>query len=214
MFDLLNNLIANFIPVSNNQIDTLYHTKKRRIIQSVSSLLLLVLIAGNLSFANKVRGQNNSQELAVEIIKLTNQERAKNNLAPLAPNAQLLKAALAKADKIFAEQYFSHNSLDGIKFSTWVKEEDYRYLIIGENLALGFDNPEAVIKAWMDSPDHRANILNPRFKDIGLAVMESDFNGEKTKVIVQYFGATANTTLSENLFTGSGFLTEGFIATA
>jgi uncharacterized protein YkwD len=210
MFDSYNNLTL----ASTNSVDTLYHTKKRRIIQSVSGLVLLVLIAGNLSFANKVRGQNNSQELAVEIIKLTNQERAKNNLAPLAPNAQLLKAALAKADKIFAEQYFSHNSLDGIKFSTWVKEEDYRYLIIGENLALGFDNPKVVIKAWMDSPDHRANILNPRFRDIGLVVMESDFNGEKTKVIVQYFGATANTTLSENLYTGSGFLTEGFIATA
>jgi len=210
MFDSYN----NSLPSTTLTVDTLYHTKKRRIIQSISGLLLVMLIVGNISFANKVKGQNNSQELAVEIINLTNQERAKNNLPPLTPNAQLLKAALAKADKIFAEQYFSHNSLDGVKFSTWVKEEDYRYLIVGENLALGFDKPEAVLEAWMKSENHRANILNPRFRDIGLAVMESDFNGEKTKVIVQYFGATANTTLSENLYTGSSFLTEGFIATA
>jgi len=210
MFDSYNNPELQ----QTDSVDTLYHTKKYRIIQSISGLLLVVLIVSNLSFANKVRGQNNSQGLAVEIINLTNQERAKNNLAPLAPNAQLLKAAQAKADKIFAEQYFSHNSLDGIKFSAWVREENYRYLIVGENLALGFDNPEAVIKAWMESPDHRANILNPRFKDIGLVVMENNFNGKKTKVIVQYFGATANTVLSENLYTGSGFLTEGFIATA
>ncbi|PIT90488.1 MAG: hypothetical protein COU22_01840, partial [Candidatus Komeilibacteria bacterium CG10_big_fil_rev_8_21_14_0_10_41_13] len=134
------------------------------------------------------------------LIDLTNQERIKFGLQPLKASSVLNQAATNKAEDILNKQYFSHNSPDGKKFSQWVKDEGYsNYQIIGENLAMGFSSEEAVIKAWMNSQGHKDNILNPKYKDIGLAVIKGRLEGKNTYVIVQYFGATSNIIISENL---------------
>jgi len=134
---------------------------------------------------------------AKDLIILTNQERLKHNLSPLFPNDDLAKAALDKANDLLAKQYFSHNSPDGKKFSAWIKDTGYDYMIVGENLAMGFGSKEAMIKAWMDSDKHRQNILNGRYKEIGLAVLRGVFKGQETKMVVQIFGATTGNRLSE-----------------
>lgn len=146
-----------------------------------------------------LKGQANSAISAKAIINLTNQARVENNLPTLKVNYLLTKAAENKAQAIIKNQFFAHNQPDGKKFSEWVKEEDYHYLIVGENLAMGFGSNEAIINAWMQSPMHRENILKQEYQDIGLAVVKAKMNNEETYIIVQYFGKTDNSTLSENL---------------
>jgi uncharacterized protein YkwD len=77
--------------------------------------------------------------------------------------------------------YYSHTRPDGTKFSTAFKEKGINYTVCGENIAYGknmFKTPEEVFQAWMDSPSHRENILNPDFEcaAFGLSILkvESD----------------------------------------
>jgi uncharacterized protein YkwD len=160
----------------------------------------LLSIIFMLFFAPSIQGKSAKAELnAAELINLTNQVRVENHLQSLSPNPLLTKAAHTKANDLFKNQYFSHNSPEGKKFSDWVKETDYNYIIVGENLATGFSSGEAVMAAWLGSDKHRENILQPRYREIGLAVVKGKFEGTETYMIVQYFGATDNLVLSENL---------------
>lgn len=134
-----------------------------------------------------------------KIIELTNQERARADLKQLIVNPQLEKAAQAKAQAIIQSQKFDHE-IDGRKFSSWIKEASYKYSIVGENLAIDFITSEGVLKAWLQSPNHRENIFNNEYREIGLAAIEGEFQGQNTIVIVQIFGAPAEEkiNLSEN----------------
>ena len=134
-----------------------------------------------------------------DLIYLTNEVRDVKGLNPLTINKRLSNAATNKAKHLIQYKYFSHNSPDGKQFSEWIVESDYRFKIIGENLAIGFDTNKQVMKAWMDSPTHRENILNEKYKEIGIVVMQGDINGEIETVIVQIFGAQPILKLSENL---------------
>lgn len=136
---------------------------------------------------------------AFELINLTNQERTSRQLAVLSVSPLLNKAAEKKLADLFKHQYFSHNSPDGTKFSAWVKDTGYSYTIVGENLAMGFGTDEQIIKAWMESPKHRENILKERYKEIGMAIAKGKLNGEYVTMVVQYFGATNVYSLSELL---------------
>lgn len=166
----------------------------------LTSLLIgAISLAYVLFFVPSIYGQSDSKINTEELIYLTNQERSQFNLSSLSVNPLLTKAALYKAKDLLKNNYFNHNSPEGKKFSQWVKETDYQYTIVGENLAMGFSSSPAVIKAWMASDKHRENILHPKYKDIGLAVLKGKLEGITTYVIVQYFGATENLVLSELL---------------
>ncbi|MFA6304972.1 MAG: CAP domain-containing protein [Patescibacteria group bacterium] len=136
-----------------------------------------------------------------ELILLTNKQRVLQGLPELSINISLNKAAKQKAGNIFKWQKFSHD-LPNEKFSAPVKAVGYEYSITGENLAEGFANSEAIIKAWMASAGHRNNILNPKYKEIGMAIKRDKLDGKTTYVVVQYFGAQATLplVLSENFF--------------
>lgn len=172
-------------------------------IKTVVILILLLSISSVLFFVTPtpIFGQNQTTITSDDLINLTNQERAVFKMAPLYSNFQLTLAAKNKADDLIKKDYFSHNSPDGKKFSQWVKEVDYQYAIVGENLAMGFSSAEAVLAAWMKSEKHRQNILNPKYNQIGIYVRRGKLEGENTYVIVQYFGAPYPPVmiLSENL---------------
>jgi len=123
------------------------------------------------------------------IINWTNEQRTKNNLPPLKENKMLDASAKLKVDDMFKNQYFEHVSPSGVGVDGLAKEVGYEYILIGENLALGnFQNSEKVVEAWMNSPGHRANILNNKYQEIGVAVLEGDYNGKKVWMAVQHFG--------------------------
>lgn len=123
------------------------------------------------------------------VIALTNIERAQNNAKPLSENAKLDASAETKVDDMFSKQYFAHESPTGVGPGDIASSSGYAYVLIGENLALGnFGGDQALINAWMASPGHRANILNIRFTDIGVAVKEGKYQGKETWLAVQEFG--------------------------
>jgi uncharacterized protein YkwD len=138
---------------------------------------------------------------AAALTTLTNQVREIKSLAPLISNDKLLAAAEAKADDLIAKGYFSHTSPSGKEFFTWIEETDYQYQIIGENLAVGFSNNKEVIKAWLDSPAHRDNILNEKYREIGIVVKQGIFDDQEQTLVVQIFGSPYKLRLSE-LFSG------------
>ena len=155
-------------------------------------------ISYTLFFISPILGQATGPINAVAIINLTNRERAGINLPPLIENQELSQAAYQKALAILENDKFSHEPDNSHKFSYWIPA-DYHYLKVGENLAMGFGTPEQIVKAWMDSQKHKDNILDPKYKEIGVAVVYGKLENEKTYLVVQYFGVTANPLISENL---------------
>ncbi len=122
------------------------------------------------------------------IIYYTNIEREKVGLQPLVKSVKLNKSAALKTDDMFTHQYFEHTSLDGKTAADLVKSVDYKYQIVGENLALGvFDTDKALVQAWMNSPAHKANILNPKYTEMGAAVGIGDYKGQRQWMAVQHF---------------------------
>lgn len=124
------------------------------------------------------------------VIEYTNIERAQNGgLGSLAENSTLDRVAQMKVDDMFAKQYFEHVSPSGVGQADLARTAGYAYVIVGENLALGdFDGDHGVVTAWMNSPGHRANILNPHYKEIGVAVGKGMYEGRETWLAVQSFG--------------------------
>lgn len=123
------------------------------------------------------------------IISETNLQREVDGLDPLSENEILSAAAKAKADDMFKNQYFEHVSPSGVEPASLVKSFGYDYIVTGENLILGnFASEKELVQSWMDSPGHRANILNNRYKEIGVAVVAGKFNGESVWIAVQEFG--------------------------
>jgi uncharacterized protein YkwD len=99
-----------------------------------------------------------------------NQLRRQAGAAPLVLNSQLTAAAAGHANDMAVKKYFSHTSKDGRSPGQRITATGYRYSTYGENIAWGYADWNAAITAWMQSQGHRANILNARFKHIGLGV--------------------------------------------
>ncbi|MFN7088262.1 MAG: CAP domain-containing protein [Candidatus Paceibacteria bacterium] len=123
------------------------------------------------------------------IIEWTNVQRIENGLSALSWNPELDTAASLKVQNMLDRQYFSHVSPDGLGPDYWVQKAGYEYIVIGENLALGnFKDDKELVGAWMQSEGHRTNILNPKFREIGVAVKKGIFEGKQTWLAVQIFG--------------------------
>lgn len=110
-----------------------------------------------------------------ELLELVNKERAKKSLSPLTLNKSLNKLATLKANDMAQNKYFDHNSKKlGTPFQM-MKKEKIKYRTAGENIARGQKNPEEVMVSWMNSKGHRANILNPKFQEMGIGLDEYGF---------------------------------------
>lgn len=126
-----------------------------------------------------------------EVVRLTNEKRAASGLAPLTLNQTLSSAAYTKGRDMIDRDYWAHIAPDGTQPWKFFNDFGYRYKYAGENLARDFSSANAAVEAWMGSPTHRENILNPKYKEIGIGVVEGDLAGVDSTVIVQFFGATA-----------------------
>lgn len=123
-----------------------------------------------------------------KIIELTNSERSSAGLKNLTNNQLLTQAAYLKGQAIFETQTFQHK-IGEKKFSSWIRSTGYNYNLVGENLAIDFMTSEGVLDAWVKSPSHKNNLLNQNFNEIGVAVIEGNFQGQNSIVVVQIFGA-------------------------
>ncbi len=125
---------------------------------------------------------------ATVLIDQTNEKRGEEHLGTLAYNIQLEDAAKMKADDMAAKGYFAHNSPDGKTPWDWIDKAHYDFSAAGENLAVNFVDSKDVTEAWMHSPSHRANIVNPNYTEIGIATAQGVYKGRTAIFVVQMFG--------------------------
>ncbi|GAA4234279.1 hypothetical protein GCM10022254_38800 [Actinomadura meridiana] len=112
-------------------------------------------------------GSGGSSSTEAAVVSLTNSERAKAGCKPLRVDERLATAARRHSADMAAKNYFDHTSRNGD--SPWKRMEDAGYTSPGaENIAKGYATAAAVMKGWMDSPGHRANILNCGLRAIGV----------------------------------------------
>lgn len=158
------------------------------------SSLLVVLIGGfllpNLVLASPITVN--------KVINMTNKARKDAGVTTLIENNRLTNAATAKGEEIFRAQIFDHN-IGKRKFSSWVREVGYKYSYTGENLAIDFISNEGLMKAWIESEAHRKNLLNPNYKEIGVAILNGNFDGQNTIIVVQIFGARLKIIIPEEI---------------
>jgi len=135
------------------------------------------------------------------LISLVNQSRELAGVDVLTENEQLDQAAYLKAQNMIQEQYFNHTSPSGVNPWYWFSKAGYDYKYAGENLAIGFFDSREVYDAWLNSPSHRENLLNPAYKEIGMAVMDG-FGNNNTTIVVQLFGTPkTSSVLTKNSLT-------------
>ena len=108
-----------------------------------------------------------------KVVELTNAERAKQGLAPLTLDTELSKVARTKSEDMKNKNYFDHTSPTYGSPFDMMKSFGISYTSAGENIAMGQKTPEQVVQAWMDSPGHRANIMNSSFTHIGVGYVAS-----------------------------------------
>jgi uncharacterized YkwD family protein len=118
--------------------------------------------------------KSSSSAFADQVVVLVNRERAKAGLSPLAYDKALSAMAMDKAKDMYHNRYFSHNSPTYGSPFDMMRSYGISYSYAGENIAMGQRSPQEVMNAWMNSPGHRQNILNPNYTKIGVAY----YNGE------------------------------------
>nr|WP_276357049.1 CAP domain-containing protein [Cohnella sp. YIM B05605] len=122
---------------------------------------------------NPVQGADTSQ-FNQQVLQLVNQQRTAAGLGPLAMDGNLSNMALVKAQDMYNNHYFDHNSPTYGSPFDMMRQFGIVYNAAGENIAMGQTSPQQVMNDWMNSEGHRANILNRSFTKIGIAY----FNGE------------------------------------
>jgi uncharacterized protein YkwD len=155
----------------------------------------------------------NQDQLSAAVLCLVNAERAALGLPGLNESPQLDEAAIGMAQRMVTEHFFSHNTPDGKNVVERIEPTGYipnsSDWVVGENLAWGsgaLSTPQAIVNGWMNSPGHKANILAPDYKDIGLAAAMGAPSTSVTggTVYVNDFGATSGADLGAKLPPESG----------
>ncbi|MFH1427843.1 MAG: CAP domain-containing protein [Patescibacteria group bacterium] len=119
---------------------------------------------------------------------LVNELREEKGMAGLAVEEKLEKSAGLKVNDMLDGQYFSHENTNGQDFSYFLDQVDYNYSVAGENLAMGFVDAEAVMDAWIKSPLHYQNLIDPEFADMGVDMQSGVFKKYNTVFIAHHFG--------------------------
>ncbi|MBI5530605.1 MAG: hypothetical protein HY918_03840 [Candidatus Doudnabacteria bacterium] len=184
---LAEHIYDHFIPHARNNYHP--HILSHRSLALMSGLLVTVKIftlsvlslgAVMPAFSSAISTEN--------IIVLTNQSRTQYGLNALKENSILDKAAQAKADDMLAKGYFSHTTPEGNTPWSFIVSAGYSYIMAGENLAVNFTEAENVEDAWMNSPGHKANILNKNFEEIGIGIAQGEYQNHTAIFVVQMFG--------------------------
>lgn len=167
---------------------------RAKLLHNFSLLVLTIAVAFTSTFAVYL-GKTNPEVLGVsyqisnvELLNLTNYERQQEGLAPLSLNEELTNAAKKKSGHMFKYDYWAHFAPDGTSPWDFIRGEGYDYSYAGENLAKGFTTSFDAVKAWMNSPTHRENILSDRYSEVGFSIEQGKLQGEDTILIVQEFG--------------------------
>jgi len=170
--------------------------QKLPVLSEISKAPIISQTIQDISTPPPLVGQSNNPNSYLTregVITWTNANRRQNgNLPALKENLALDKAAQAKLQDMFKQQYFEHINPQGMGPGDLATRAGYAFISEGENLALGnFTDDQDLVTAWMNSPGHRANILNNKYEEIGAAVGQGTYQGHTTWLAVQEFGKPA-----------------------
>jgi hypothetical protein len=186
-------------PIHHRKRQGNHHKRNKSYDKSYWPFLPLLAIAGvamliNLVWSNighshsMVLGDSNGLT-SLQLLQETNKDRQSHDINDLRLNSQLSAAAQAKAQSMVSQNYWSHVSPDGKQPWAYVQQQGYQYQAVGENLAYGFANPDDVIAGWLNSPEHRANLLDPAYTNVGFGVVQAANylgKGPETVVVAMY----------------------------
>ena len=135
-----------------------------------------------------------------QLLSDTNSARISNSARSLKLNQKLIEAAQAKANDMALRNYWSHNTPAGNPPWVFVSAQNYQYDKIGENLAAGFDDAQSTINGWMASPEHRENMLDTAYTDVGFGFANNpDYSstgkGGPMTIVVAFYGQPVQATL-------------------
>jgi uncharacterized protein YkwD len=169
--------------------------------------VLVVALVAQATYSFVSTGQfsvlgHTSDVQTVELLADTNTEREEAGLSSLQLNDKLSQAAYMKAQNMFKEQYWAHDSPSGVKPWKWFGDVSYSYSYAGENLAKNYPTAEATVDAWMKSATHRENVLNKEYMDVGFAVVDGELKGENTTLVVALYGAPATAAVVQSAADG------------
>lgn len=177
-----------FIPhEDNNYHPHILHAKRMAwygglfvVMKAIVLIFVFVLPFSALVMPDVLLGQQQ------KIIALTNDLREQKGLPQLAIENKLNTSADNKAMDMARRQYFSHKGPDGKTVSDWIREAGYSYSVAGENLAMGFPSAEEVVNAWIKSPTHYANLIDPDYQAIGVGLESGLYNGQDTVYLAEH----------------------------
>jgi uncharacterized protein YkwD len=149
--------------------------------------------------SSKARDRAALSSLESRVLSDLNRIRAQHGLHPVKINARLTAAAAQHSKEMGASGYFEHNSHDGTLFwkriNRWYGKRGYGYWSVGENLLWSSPeiDPAGALKLWMNSPEHRANILAARWREIGISALHfaaapGTYQGAEVTIITTDFG--------------------------
>lgn len=185
------------VPVNHHKRHGQHHKKSDHYIKAYWPYLPVFAVLGLGLILNGLIGRVHHDVLGYStnissqiLLAETNGERLSHSASALNLNAQLTAAAQDKANDMAKRNYWSHVTPDGKQPWSFVETNGYQYQAAGENLAYGFGSSDQVMTAWMHSPEHRANVLNPNYQDVGFATADiPDYQGTGPQtVIVAMYG--------------------------
>ena len=155
---------------------------RRTALAGLAALAVLIAAPASASAACQDKYAHPSQVSNADVKKTTlcllNKQRKAHGRRALKPNRRLARAARKHARDMVERKYFSHTAPGGVSFVDRIMRQDYvdagQGWTLGENLAWGsyqLATPKSIVRSWMHSPGHRANILNPKFREIGIGVV-------------------------------------------
>ncbi len=145
---------------------------KIKYIQTAAIALLIVTSFAVKALASDITPSN--------VLTAINQERVMRGLPILSANTDLNNAATLKAKDMVNRHYFEHYAF-GLAPWDFMRNQSYDYIYAGENLAMDFSTTEGMVKAWMNSPSHKENILNKDFREIGIGTVKGVYSEEENK---------------------------------
>ena len=181
-------------PVERNK--NVPHILKHTSIAAIFFVVFGLFIFTNKNFEISQRLDLTATVYPAVLADLTNKDRQEEGVKELTWNETLAQAAKLKAEDMIKNEYFAHTSPQGISPWYWLAELKYNFSYAGENLAIRFSDSDDVQDAWLNSPSHRANILNSKFTQMGIAAVDGVFQGKETTVVVEFFGTPAFSNVS------------------
>lgn len=170
-----------------------------RIALAVAIVAVVGAVAAPVGLSGTARTHVTLTSLESGVLQQVNKIRAQHGLVPVKISARLTAAAAQHSTEMGADGYFRHTSYDGTAFwkriSRWYASNGYGYWSVGENLLWSSPDvdPAHALELWMNSPEHRANILAARWREIGVSAVHlqaapGDYHGHDVTIITTDFG--------------------------